>query len=168
MTRGQLETLLAAVVLTGSIAFAYSMGKSNGENRIRVAWQQEELAYNKQINDLRDNYEQLQDLHTQENKAIADQLKQEREQYEEAVNTIRSDYTSRLRDSEERSDIYKRHSQGSAAERERLASHAAKLDRTLEEGRRLVAELTGTVRLREYELIKLGQQIKNDRTLLSE
>lgn len=46
-----------------------------------------------------------------------------------------------------------------------LASHAARLDRSLEEGRRMVAELSATLRQRDDQLRAVSKQLENDRSL---
>ena len=46
-----------------------------------------------------------------------------------------------------------------------VASHAARLDRSFEEGRRMVAELSATLRQRDDQLRAVSKQLENDRSL---
>ena len=65
-----------------------------------------------------------------------------------------------MRNHQERAELYKRKAEGSEVERGSLASHAAELDRSLEEGRRVVKDLRTTVEQRDTELILLGTHLK--------
>ena len=87
-------------------------------------------------------------------------------EHENAIAAVHAEYVDRLHESDSRAGTYQRLSQGAAAERASLASYAAQLDRSLTEGRSLVRELRETVRLRDEQLIVLGKQLENDRSLL--
>ncbi|UWJ04310.1 putative Rz/Rzl spanin protein [Escherichia phage vB_EcoS_Uz-1] len=73
-----------------------------------------------------------------------------------------------MQQSERRASVYKRQAEAGTLECRSLASHAARLDNSLEEGRRLVEELRATVRLRDNQLIELGKQIQADRKLFEQ
>lgn len=62
--------------------------------------------------------------------------------------------------------MYRRKAEAGEAESRDLANHAAELDRSIVEGKRVAAELAATVRLRDEQLILLGSQIKADRAIL--
>ena len=66
---------------------------------------------------------------------------------------------------EQRASRYQRLAKGGAVEQANLASHAARLSRSLKEGRRMVAELSATLRQRDYQLRAVSKQLENDRSL---
>lgn len=75
--------------------------------------------------------------------------------------------TQRLLDTaEDRAARYRAQAAGDAAARERLAHHAAQLDRAIAEGRQLVAELRAAVAERDAQVALLLDVIAADRRLL--
>ena len=93
-------------------------------------------------------------------------LKTANENYQSSLDAISSQYSARLQQSEQRAKVYQRQAEGGATECRSLASHAARLDNSLEQGRQLVEELRATVRLRDGQIIELSNQIRADRKLL--
>ena len=79
-----------------------------------------------------------------------------------------ADYDKRLLDSRTREGVYKRQAEGSSSEQQRLAVHAAELDRSLVEGKEVARQLAATVRLRDAEIIALANVIRAYETMLKE
>lgn len=159
--------LLLGVVLFLLGSWLYHSGSVNGANAVQVKWDAEKKAYAAEIEKLKTGYAALESEHRAETTRITHELAEADKKYEVAIANAKSDYANRLRNSEDRAAVYKRQAQSGAAESQRLASHAAELDRSLEEGRSLVRELRTTLGLRDEQLKALGEQILNDRKLLN-
>ena len=153
--------LLVIVIGLGSYKI-YSMGQES----IQTEWDKAKLVYAQTIAKVHEDYKAKEVIHMQENQRIANELLRTKEEYGNALSSIRDEFTNRMLDSEKRADVYKRQAQSGTIESNRLAIHAAKLDRLIEEGRRLVRELRETIGLRDSQIKLLSDQINSDRALL--
>lgn len=161
--------LIAGVVVAALVAFiAYSifnLGVAIGSARVQTSWNTQKEADQLRIADLKEEIKQQEAIHQIDTTRISDELAEAKQKHTEDLAYLHSEYEQRLRSSGNRADHYQRQARGSAVERDNLASHAARLDQALEEGRHLVRELGETIRLRDQQLISLGQQIMADRNL---
>lgn len=146
----------------------YSVGKSAGMGAVQKKWDEQVKLDKERIATLKEEIRSQEHEHQIETTRITDELAQAKQKHTEELAAQQRYFDSRLLNSDKRANYYQRQAQGSAAERNDLASHAAQLDRSLEEGRQLVRELGETLRLREQELISLGQQILADRKLFDD
>ena len=163
-----LKTLGYSLIITGICLFLfgiYSAGKSAGMEAVQKKWDEQVKLDKERIATLKEEIRSQEHEHQIETTRITDELAEAKQKHTEELAAQQRYFDSRLLNSDKRANYYQRQAQGSAAERNDLASHAAQLDRSLEEGRQLVRELGETLRLREQELISLGQQIKADRNL---
>lgn len=122
----------------------------------------------KEVSRVQGDYDNLLQAHILTVEEIDKSLQEKEKVNEKMLEHIAAESTERLRQSQDRVRIYQRQAQAGSAEVERLASHAAELDRSIVEGKRVAAELAATVRLRDSQLIELGSQIKADRAVLEE
>lgn len=159
-----LHILVVLAVLFVGYAL-YNAGFKNGSNEKQVQWDAEREGHRVSVEALKVEIKQLENLNRIENKRIDYVLKQVNKDHAAALAAVQSEYAVRLRLSEGRVSSYRRLSEGGAAEREYLADHATKLDRTLEEGRSLVRELRETVGQRDKQINALSERIKNDQRL---
>lgn len=97
-----------------------------------------------------------------------DTLSQAQQDYSVAMAKQHAQYAIRLRSSEARNGVYNQQANAGPVECQHLASHAARLDFSLEEGRGLVRELADTVRFRDEQIKALAVQITADRLLVEE
>ena len=97
-----------------------------------------------------------------------DKLNEAKTQFTASLNAISAGYDKRLLDSRAREGVYKRQAEGSNTEQQRLAVHAAELDRSLVEGKEVARQLAATVRLRDAEIIALANVIRAYETMLKE
>ena len=158
--------LASALVL--AVSGSYYVIYQHGKDVVRAEWEEDTAKRNKAMQDLQDRYDVLSLDHKAKSETYARSLEEQKNAYETRLGELGADTDRRLRLSETRASVYQRQAQGGEAERRNLASHAAELDRTLTEGRLLVAELRATLGLRDKSLILLGQQITADRELLEE
>ena len=159
---------ISALLLIGTAVYLYSHGKDAGVTETKTEWALDTARREAAINELRLKYSRLQVESTQENTRISDDLIHAREQARADLDAAAVAHGKRLLVSQERGAVYQRLAEAGPTERTGLASHAAKLDRALEEGRSVVAELGITLGQREEELKLLGAQITSDRKLMGE
>lgn len=153
---------LLVVVLGATI---YFWGNSNGQSTVQKKWDDQKVEDLKAYNKLKGEYDVLQRQHSYEVGALSVRLQTAESNYASELARVSSDYDSRMQQYERRATVYQRQAEAGTFECRSLASHATRLDNSLEEGRRLVEELRATVRLRDNQLIELGKQIQADRKL---
>lgn len=146
----------------------YDAGSTYGASVVQGKWDEQSRQDALEIKRLEAVIEQKEVEHRAENTRITHELAEAQKTHEVALAEQRAEYDRRLQLSSNRAAIYQRQAESGAAQCRSLASHAARLDQTLEEGRSLVRELRDTLGLRDRQLILLGQQILNDRVLLNE
>lgn len=163
-----LKVFLILLAAAAVIAVPYQMGKNDARLELTSAQAKIDKERADKISELTQENLKL----TQENQAtttrISNELAAKEKEHAEALAALRADLTGRLQLATTRQGIYQRQAQGSSAERDRLASHAAELDRTLEQGRSLVRELRETVGQRDATIRLLSEQITADRLLYNE
>jgi len=158
--------LMPAVIIAASLYCAYSFGSKHEAMRAKIAYDAKEKERSDALEVLKADFAKKEEEHRSKNQEINDALKDAKQNYDLRVAALGNDYARRLRESETRAGIYSRQAQGGTAEQERLASHAARLDASLVEGKAVAAELRHTVELRDEQLKMLAKQILNDRALI--
>ena len=146
----------------------YDFVYDRGADSVQVQWDADKQEHAEAITLLKQVYEQKEEAHRAENRRISNELSQANLDHANALAAVYLDYTQRLHNVEQRAAIYQRQAQGGAVECRDLASHASRLDSTLEEGRSLVRELRETLGLRDRQLQSLSEQIRNDRALFKD
>ena len=164
-------TELVSIVVSGAAVVwvlysTHSFMYRSGSNAIQIQWDAEKTARNSEILQLQNQLRDKESAHATETANISKELEDSKTAHAIAIGKLQSDYAERLRNSEGRTGVYKRLSESGETERYRLAEHATKLDRSLEEGRLLVAELRATVEQHERVIVQLGNQILTDRKLI--
>ena len=156
-----------AGLIIASYVFTYKYGEHAGEASVAADWAAENGRRDKAYQKLEKENAAMTAVHTQQQKELSDELAASTATFQATLDGYRTDYNGRLQLATTRAGIYQRQARGSAVEQERLAKHAAELDRSLEQGRALVRELGATVEQRDRTIRALGQLILNDRTLLT-
>lgn len=154
---------LLVVALAATI---YFWGSSNGQDKVQAKWDAQKVQDKKAYDKLKGEYDVLNRQHSYEVGVLTSRLQSASQAHEDELARLNDVYASRLQQSGQRAEVYKRQAEAGTFECRSLASHAARLDESLEQGRQLVEELRSTVRLRDNQLIELGNQIRADRKLL--
>lgn len=157
---------IVAIILGAVAAKGYKAGVLDGKAEIQEQWDADKEAARKSYDDLVRQLAKQEGIHAAEQQRISNELVRVRENLASSLAAQRSVYEQRLLQSSRRSEVYRDQAEASIASCRSLASHAAELDRTLEEGRHLVGELRQTVGLRDNQLTLLGEQILLDRKLM--
>lgn len=166
VSRKAILLLLVLASLWGAFAFVKHQGYVAGYAAMKGQWDSEkaDLALAALAKE-RENAQKEQ-VQAVEAAAIQDELDKVEADHAKALADLFANDDVRLRQASERAARYRRWAEGSASERQRLASDAAGLDLAVSEGQRLVRELLATLAERESQLRALGKQIKSDRKLM--
>jgi len=162
LTKFALSSLALVLVMSACVI----TGVKQGENNINALWQKEKRERADALLVLNGKIKQQESVHRQETTRIDEQLRKTEDRYEEATSALAAERTQRLRLSDQRAAAYAAQAQAGSDQCRSVASHAAELDRSLEEGRGLVGELKEALGRRDDQLRLLGAQINNDRSLL--
>ena len=157
--------ILATLVIGSLIWWVSHTSYVAGQRDIQEQWDAERATYKKAMDTLRDQYATLEAKARIDNQRNSDELAEKEKSHVVALVELRREYDGRLLQSDKRASYYQRLAKGGAVEQANLASHAARLDRSLEEGRRMVAELSATLRQRDDHLRAVSKQLENDRSL---
>lgn len=162
MNKGLIIGIMCAITVT----LVYSAGVLHGMSNVQKEWDADAHArdivtasYKAENEALRAQNKELVEKHTKE-------LKDVKQSYESRIKLLESEFTRRMQFHENRAQLYRQQAQGGETERRNLADHAAKLDRTVEEGIAVVGELSELIGLRDKQIIVLGDQIRADRKVL--
>ena len=148
-----------ALVLVCTSATFY-VGYSAGSSEVKQQWVAEQKANTVKVNELKVNYEEQLNEYRQKTDSLSKEIYDTRTQYDNRIATIKSDYTNRLLNSEQRASVYKRMSEAGKCTSDDLSAYTAKLDRSLTEGRELVRELRELIKLRDQQLNQLGKELE--------
>ena len=148
-----------ALVLVCTSATFY-VGYSAGSSEVKQQWAAEQKANTAKANELKVNYEEQLNEYRQKTDSLSKEIYDTRTQYDNRIATIKSDYTNRLLNSEQRASVYKRMSEAGRCTSDDLSAYTAKLDRSLTEGRELVRELRELIKLRDQQLNQLGKELE--------
>lgn len=153
---------LVILLLVGAGGYLlYHHGYKNGVQDKESEWRQQESRLLAQVND-------LEAQHAKQQKEVADEVEHVRKTYAADVAGQRVVYEQRLSQSDRRSKVYRSQAEACGTSSRDLANHAAKLDRSLEEGRGVVRELGSALGYCEDRVRLLGNVIKNDRQISTE
>ena len=151
--------LLVLIVAIGLLVVSCAWAYNSGARAASAKWDEYEQAFKEQIVLLERQNKDTEDAFKKELELLDDKIKKDSDEHQAAMERAGVEFAERLRKSEGRAKTYTDMSQASAAERERLAYHAAELDRTVEEGRHLVRELRETVGQRDREIESLAKLV---------
>lgn len=157
--------ILATLVIGSLIWWVSHTSYVAGQRDIQEQWDAERATYKKAMDTLKDQYATLESKVRIDNQRNSDELAEKELSHAVILARLNSEYAGRMQLAEQRASRYQRQAKGGAVEQANLASHAARLDRSLEEGRRMVAELSATLRQRDDQLRAVSKQLENDRSL---
>ena len=159
--------ILATLVIGSLIWWVSHTAYVVGQRDTQEQWDAERATYKKAMDTLKDQYATLESKVRIDNQRNSDELAEKELSHAVILARLNSEYAGRMQLAEQRANRYRRQAKGGTVEQADLASHAAKLDRAVEEGRQLVAQLATTLRQRDDQLRAVSQQLINDRNLLT-
>lgn len=149
-------------LLIGAIFF---LGSNYKDAQWEAKWAQDKLEYSREITRLQGEVRTKEQNHAVETSRLQSQIAEQARLHTVAIAAVRAEFSQRLRTSEARAGIYQRQAEAGPTQCRDLATHAARLDRSLEEGRGLVQELRLTIGQRDNAIHTLSDQIRADRKL---
>lgn len=158
---------LLAALIAATYGLTYKYGELSGATSVSAEWDKESKRRDDAYSALEQELVAKTAAHQIREKELSDELATSTSAFQATLAGYRTDYDNRLQLATNRAGVYQRQARGSADEQQRLARHAAELDRSLEEGRALVRELGETLGQRDRTIHALGQVILNDRTLFT-
>lgn len=159
------------VLLAVGAWWLYNTGFEDGEDKVELAWakdtEERRKAQEEEVNRLKKELADAAKIHKERSDEIATQLSQLEIDHANNLAALERDHAQRMRNHTDRTIVYEYLSDSGATERANLASYAAQLDRSLEQGRLLVAELRSTVVQRDGQIQLLSEQIVADRRVIN-
>lgn len=155
------DILLGAVsvgIIYGSCIYIYNLGYDSGCD-YQIKKNQEN------INNV------LRETHIKENQyrneveQINLELQKTKDYYVSYINSLSGSYNNELQQYKKRLSIYQHSSSAGTGQCKSLGSYAAKLDRSLVEGRQVVKELRATLIQRDLQIKQLANYINSTRKL---
>ena len=157
-----MNKLLILMVVLGSLG-GYKYGSTVTENKYILELQEivdESDRLRESIRKKNTDHQIAQEEHLLE-------IQKLRGNYEITINSLTSEYDSRLLESEKRSSVYRERFAPTSTECEILAEHTSRLDRTLTEGRELVKRLREHIKQSELTYSEVIKYLINDRNHLN-
>jgi hypothetical protein len=156
--------IIATVVLLAFGGFfLYSSGKASVQKEFTAYKVKQEGAYTT----LQNKYDALSAQHKAQSDQNTKDLQNANQAHQVALSSNAVEYGKRLLASEARASVYQRQAQAGTAECNSLASHAARLDASLEEGRYVVRDLRTTLGQRDETIRILGKELISTRNLIT-
>lgn len=160
-------TLAAVAVLIAAAlgAIVYGIGRNDGAASVQQQWDNDKTKQAQAVADQATTTRTKESTH-------ADKITEAVDNYQAARTPAAADAAERIaraerlqRTAEGRAAQYLAMSQAGNTERSRLASHAARLDASLADGRRVAEQLRATVVERDQQIRLLADVIRADRAL---
>lgn len=158
-----LAVIATVVLLAFGGFFLYSSGKAAVQKDFDAYKSAQKIEYEK----LQGKYDVLSAQHKTQSEQNTKDLQNANQAHETALSANAVEYGKRLLASEARARVYQRQAEAGAAQCGDLASHAARLDATLEEGRYLVRDLRATLEQRDDTIRILGKELISTRNLIT-
>ena len=149
------------------MAVIFMMGHCSGSQNVQNKWNKEKLADASLVQKEKTIIQKDEAVSRTNDREIANELAEIKASAAADVARIRGKSAIRVRNSEQRTAMYRAASEGGAVERANLASYASQLDRALAEGVGLVDELRSTLEVRDGQIRGLAAQIVSDRQLIN-
>lgn len=146
-------------LFTGLLCGSWYLGSQSGEKSVQSLWDKEKIAHSVEVDRLKEEYSTRERVYITSLSNKEKEYNIEKGKYEAYITELARDHANRMLKSEQRAEVYKRKAEGSPIERDSLASYAASLDKSLEEGRRLEQEYRATVEQLERDKHILSTQI---------
>lgn len=158
------STIYATIIIVVFSLIGYLIGDEFATNRYLAV----EQSWRDETERVREEYRKITVEHTGNQLLLQNELREQTKEYEILISNIKSSHAVRMLQSEKRSEILQERYKTGTIECGPIALHATRLDRTLEEGRGLVRELSTTLRQREMELNKVSTILIKDREHLND
>lgn len=152
-----------AILVAVGIVAVFLGGMKIGSDRESNKYSQEKLQNAQQTAELVRMYNLRLEEHAKKQADLVQELNDAKEKHQTIVSNLRSEFSVRMLESENRGKIYRKRAEIAGAECGALAEHTAKLDRSLTEGRELVKEFRADLEQCRVAASHFIDIIQNDR-----
>lgn len=161
-----LDTLaIAALVAVGALIGGYAVGHHQGAASVQQQWDKVKAKTAQAITTQVTTTREKETTHASQSTQAVDTYRAAQASADAVAAARVADAERMQRGAEGRALRYRAMSEASAAERDRLASHAAQLDASLAEGRVVAEQLRAAVVERDGQIQLLADTIRADRQL---
>ena len=150
------------IVAVGMIVI-FLGGMKIGADRESTKYTKEKIKIYEQTAELIQQYRARVEEHAKKQADLIQELNDAKEKHQTIVSNLRSEFSVRMLESENRGKIYRKRAEIAGAECGALAEHTAKLDRSLTEGRELVKEFRADLEQCRVAARHFIDIIQNDR-----
>lgn len=153
------EAILVAIGMFAIFLVGMKIGSDIESNK----HSQEKLQIAQQTAELVRMYNLRLEEHAKKQTDLVQELNDAKQKHQTVVSNLRSEFSVRMLESENRGKIYRNRAEAAGAECRALAEHTSRLDRSLTEGRELVKEFRADLeqcRVAAYHFMDI---IQNDR-----
>lgn len=150
------------VVVVGMIII-FLGGMKIGADRESAKYTKEKMRIYEQTAELVQRYRERVEEHAKKQLDLIQELNDAKQRHQTIVSNLRSEFSDRMLESENRGKIYRNRAEAAGAECRALAEHTARLDRSLTEGRELVKEFRADLEQCRVAAQHFTDIIQNDR-----
>lgn len=150
------------IVAVGIIAI-FLGGMKIGADRENTKYTKEKMKIQEQTAELIQQYRERVEEHAKKQTDLVQELKDAKQKHQTIVSDLRSEFSVRMLESENRGKIYRNRAEAAGAECRALAEHTTRLDRSLTEGRELVKEFRADLEQCRVAAHHFVDIIQNDR-----
>lgn len=153
------ETIVVAV----GMIIIFLCGMKIGADRESIKYSKEKMRIYEQTAELIQQYRERVEEHAKKQLDLIQELNDAKQRHQTIVSNLRSEFSDRMLESENRGKIYRNRAEAAGAECRALAEHTARLDRSLTEGRELVKEFRADLEQCRVAAQHFTDIIQNDR-----
>lgn len=153
------ETIVVAV----GMIIIFLCGMKIGADRESAKYSKEKMRIYEQTAHLIQQYRERVEEHAKKQLDLIQELNDAKQRHQTIVSNLRSEFSDRMLESENRGKIYRNRAEAAGAECRALAEHTARLDRSLTEGRELVKEFRADLEQCRVAAQHFTDIIQNDR-----
>lgn len=150
------------VVAVGMIII-FLGGMKIGADRESTKYTKEKMKIQEQTAELIQQYREKVEEHAKRQLDLIQELNDAKQRHQTIVSNLRSEFSVRMLESENRGKIYRNRAETAGAECRALAEHTARLDQSLTEGRELVKEFRADLEQCKVAAYHFMDIIQNDR-----
>lgn len=151
------------IIVAVGMIIIFLVGMKIGADMQSAKYTKEKMRIQEQTAELIQQYRERVEEHTKKQLELVQELNDVKQQHQTIVSNLRSEFSARMLESENRGKIYRNRAEAAGSECRALAEHAARLDRSLTEGRELVKEFRADLEQCRVAAHHFVDIIQNDR-----
>lgn len=151
------------VIVIVTVILIFLCGMKIGADIQSTKYTKEKMKIQEQTAELIQQYRERVEEHAKRQLDLIQELNDAKQRHQTIVSNLRSEFSVRMLESENRGKIYRNRAEAAGAECRALAEHTTRLDRSLTEGRELVKQFRADLeqcRVAAYHFVDI---IQNDR-----